>query len=54
MRLSIVPAERRFYALFSKQGELVSEALAQFVNRSSAHNIRALKLNASHLLRLAG
>jgi len=32
MRLSIVPAERRFYALFSKQGELVSEALAQLRN----------------------
>jgi len=32
MRLSIIPAERRFYALFSKQGELVSEALDQLRN----------------------
>ena len=32
MRLSIVPAERRFYALFSKQGALVSEALSELRN----------------------
>ncbi len=32
MRLSVVPQERRFYALFKKQGELVSESLAQLRN----------------------
>ncbi|MGH7776465.1 MAG: DUF47 domain-containing protein [Candidatus Dormibacterales bacterium] len=29
MRLSIIPQERRFYELFSKQGELVGEALSE-------------------------
>src|SRR5437667_153647 len=32
MRLSLVPQERRFYALFKRQGELVSEALDQLRN----------------------
>ncbi len=32
MRLSVVPQERRFYSLFKKQGELVSEALSQLRN----------------------
>lgn len=32
MRLSIVPQERRFYALFNRQGELVAESLAQLRN----------------------
>ncbi len=29
MRLSLIPAERRFYELFKKQGELVSETLSE-------------------------
>ena len=29
MRLSLVPQERRFYDLFRKQGELVSETLSE-------------------------
>jgi len=32
MRLSLVPQERRFYALFKKQGELVNESLEQLRN----------------------
>src|SRR5436305_1759271 len=32
MRLSLVPQERRFYALFKKQGELVNEANEQLRN----------------------
>jgi predicted phosphate transport protein (TIGR00153 family) len=32
MRLSVVPQERRFYTLFKRQGELVSESLAQLRN----------------------
>src|SRR5437870_424981 len=32
MRLSLVPQERRFYALFKRQGELVSESLDQLRN----------------------
>ncbi len=32
MRLSVVPQERRFYGLFRKQGDLVSESLAQLRN----------------------
>lgn len=32
MRLSLVPQERRFYALFKKQGELVDESLEQLRN----------------------
>src|SRR5438477_490237 len=31
MRLSLVPEERRFYALFTRQGQLVNEALEQAV-----------------------
>src|SRR5438046_8187097 len=32
MRLSLVPQERRFYALFKRQGELVNESLEQLRN----------------------
>ena len=32
MRLSLVPQERRFYALFTRQGQLVNEALEQLRN----------------------
>lgn len=32
MKLSIVPQERRFYALFKQQGELVADSLAQLRN----------------------
>src|SRR5438067_6495118 len=32
MRLSLVPQERRFYALFKKQGELVNESLEKLRN----------------------
>ena len=32
MRLSLVPQERRFYALFKKQGDLVEESLEQLRN----------------------
>src|SRR5260370_36247259 len=32
MRLSLVPQERRFYALFKKQGELVNESLEELPN----------------------
>jgi predicted phosphate transport protein (TIGR00153 family) len=32
MKLSLVPQERRFYALFKRQGELVNESLEQLRN----------------------
>ena len=54
MKLSLVPTERRFYELFRKQGELLSETLSDLSKsmlegRSRHPRLRDLEQGATSL-----